>query len=412
MRDDKVYGEYNFGEIMRQNKHLGGVGLIIGVPGKKGDTGHTDTDMLVDIFDNYHSKIHIFTGDSFQTVFTNPKVRLHKVKKPFSDSCFPKRLIGQLYYQLGLAYNIARYSKEIDINYFSVGGELLLIPLLVSTFLKKKKVVFILGSIYRGYLANYPTLFGKMLAGFIRIGQNLGYLLFDRIITLSNLMIKFEKLEKFRNKIIVWHYFFLDTARFRCQNDFTKREKIVGYIGRTSKVKGFLKFINAIPIILSKDTDIRFIIVGDGQQLEEGKEQIKKYGIADKVEFKGWLPREKLPDYLNKIKLLVMPSESEGLPNVLIETMACGAVPMATPVGDIPFLLKDRQTGYVLEDNSPETIAHVVIEALSNKDLSEISRKASKLATELYNFETASKGYNNILREIEVSDEPPKNLIS
>ena len=77
--------------------------------------------------------------------------------------------------------------------------------------------------------------------------------------------------------------------------------------------------------------------------------------VNKNVTLVGWISHDELPSYLNMLKLLVVPSYTEGLPNIVIEAMSCGTPVLATPVGGVPDLIEDGITGFILEDNFPET---------------------------------------------------------
>jgi len=83
-----------------------------------------------------------------------------------------------------------------------------------------------------------------------------------------------------------------------------------------------------------------------------------------------------------------------------IGAMACGTPVLATPVGGIPDVIKDEETGFILEDNSPECIAENVIRALNHPDLDRIVKNARKLIEERYTYEAAVERYRKILENI------------
>lgn len=110
------------------------------------------------------------------------------------------------------------------------------------------------------------------------------------------------------------------------------------------------------------------------RKAEKYKENLNK-----KVELTGWIPHDKLPDYLNMLKLVVLPSYTEGLPNIMLEAMACGTAVLATSVGGIPDVIKDGDTGFIMENNSPECVAENVIMVLNDSNLDRIVKNAKEL---------------------------------
>jgi glycosyltransferase involved in cell wall biosynthesis len=104
-----------------------------------------------------------------------------------------------------------------------------------------------------------------------------------------------------------------------------------------------------------------------------------------------------MPDYFNELKLLVVPSYSEGLPGTLLEAMACGTPALATPVGGIAEVIKDGETGFLLPDNSPQSIAQNVIRVLNYPNLAQIADNARALIEREYSFQAAVERYRRIL---------------
>ena len=131
--------------------------------------------------------------------------------------------------------------------------------------------------------------------------------------------------------------------------------------------------------------------------LNEIKNELMNKGAYDRVELTG---HNELPDNLNELKLLVFPSYSEGLPNIVSESMACGTPVLATPVGGVPDIVKYEETGFIMKNNSPECIARNVIRTLNNSDLNIIVENARKLIEEEYTYEVTVKRYRKMLENI------------
>ena len=128
------------------------------------------------------------------------------------------------------------------------------------------------------------------------------------------------------------------------------------------------------------------------------KEETGDKALYDKVEVPGWISHDKdLTSYLNELKVLVLASYSEGLPAIVQEAMACGVVVLATPVGGIPDLVKDGETGFILEDDSPECIAGNIIRVSERPDLEEISHNARRLIEKEYTFNVIAEKWQHLL---------------
>ena len=85
---------------------------------------------------------------------------------------------------------------------------------------------------------------------------------------------------------------------------------------------------------------------------------------------------------------------------VLLEAMACGTIVLATPVGAIPDYLIDSNTGFIMENNSPQCISKNIIRALSNPNLEQIAENARKFVEKNFSFKKAAKNYHKIIKKI------------
>jgi len=304
------------------------------------------------------------------------------------------RVIEYLYTQLKITYAIIRNLKNIDLWIFFIGGDGLVLPMFILRLFRKKPTLLLSGSTtYVGKIKNDP--FTK----FLLLLSSITYTLSFKIIVYSPNLIKEWNLKKYKNKILVAHRHFLDFNKFKMYKPSEKRENIIGYIGRLGEEKGVLNFVEAIPEILKEKGDIKFLIGGDGQLRDKIEKYIRAENLSDKVKLVGWIPHDKLPDYLNELKLFVLPSYTEGLPNIMLEAMACGTPVLATPVGAIPDIINDGKTGFIMENNSPECIARNVIRALDDPSFNKIAEKALRKVRKKFTFEYVVEKWTKILNE-------------
>ncbi len=108
-------------------------------------------------------------------------------------------------------------------------------------------------------------------------------------------------------------------------------KKVVAFVGRFEPVKNVTLLPDIYHEIERKyQQELTFWAIGDGVQLEETRQLMQAKGV--KCHFTGKVPPEEIPDLLNCVDLLVLPSSLEGLPLVVIEALSCGAHVVATNV--------------------------------------------------------------------------------
>lgn len=106
------------------------------------------------------------------------------------------------------------------------------------------------------------------------------------------------------------------------------------------------------------------------------------------------------------MKLLILPSYSEGLPAVILEAMACGTPVLATSVGGITHLIDDTKTGFIMEDNFPETIARNVTRALKFERLDELAQNARSIIEKEFTYDVSEEKWKMVLQNISKSADP------
>ena len=103
-------------------------------------------------------------------------------------------------------------------------------------------------------------------------------------------------------------------------------------------------------------------LVGTGSQAQALQALAQQLGISERVHFVGQVEQEHLSAYYSAADILVLASSREGLPNVVLESMACGTPVVATAVGGVPELVSLPTAGRLLGQRSPSAIAAAVSE--------------------------------------------------
>ena len=345
---------------------------------------------FIQTLEPFSNKIIAITGNFLE--YSNKKVRIIELK---SSQIRKKELLTKIIVHvvadLQISFNLLKEFRHINIVAFQIGAKVHPLSVLLSKLLRKKIVVFSFSTASKiAQIGKEQGVLNKKEAALYilaNIIEKFTFLLADQIAVESKCVIKFSNMERYRKKISIYGAQFIDLDLFKINKELKDREELVGYIGRLDKVKGGINLAKAIPLILKSHSNIKFLIGGDGVLFDDVVEELKSKGVYDRVRLIREIPHEEVPNYLNEMKLLILPSYSEGIPGIVQEAMACGTPVLATSVGGIPDLIKDGETGFIMEDNSPECIAENVIRALEHPNLDKIVKNARKLIEDEYSYD-------------------------
>jgi glycosyltransferase involved in cell wall biosynthesis len=223
-----------------------------------------------------------------------------------------------------------------------------------------------------------------------------------RLIGLSKSVVKLTQTHyriRFNNIPIVSNP--IDINLFKPAN-FLNNKGYILYVGRLEYRKGVHVLLRAIPSILKKFPQVKFIFIGSDCGMKDyllGK--IAGYGIKDFIEFIDQISRRDLISYYQQSTLCVVPSLWENHPYVILEAMACGKPVIATDVGGIPEIIKDRINGILVPPGSVLSLADSITELLSDKKLQEIlGTNARKFIEDQYAPERVIQRTLNIYKEL------------
>ena len=293
-------------------------------------------------------------------------------------------------------------ARKVDILVFLDQPSVTILPILCAKVLRKKLIITFWGRSSQGVAftsrETLPRLKGTILSAIYKVFEEIACFLASQISVESPNVVNALGLTKYKKKIAINCAPYIDSQIYSVKKDMKERRNVVGYIGRLAWVKGVMNFVQAMPLILKERNDIEFLLGGEGVLSNRIKNELERHNLLPEVKYMGWIPRSDFPHYLNELKLLVLPSHAaEGLPNIIKEAMACGTIVLATPVGGVPDIIKDGETGFILENNSPECIAQKIIMALNHPNLEKVAIKARALVGREFTYEAAVERYKNTL---------------
>jgi glycosyltransferase involved in cell wall biosynthesis len=189
----------------------------------------------------------------------------------------------------------------------------------------------------------------------------------------------------------------LNVETYKCHINLDKRKQSVGFIGRLSAEKGIMPLLEAAKMI--KDSGINFIIAGEGPLKKQVEETIRSPDLSH-VSYIGWIEKIEIIKLLNDIRLFILPSAGEGTPYAVLEAMACGTPVLVTKVGGICDLINDKQSGFILPDLKPKTIAKSITEALNYPELNSVAQRGQDYVRKNYSLSVSVTQWKNVLNEL------------
>lgn len=290
-------------------------------------------------------------------------------------------------------YTIWQMREDLDIILCFIGVYHTPV-LLLGKILGKKNIYFQPGK--RSFSHNDQSPFRKYWHWFLSTLTDLNESLADICLKESYNEINPSRTHFIKKKVRIVK-FFIDSDEFYEIIPLNQRTNIVGFIGRLNLSKGISNFINAAKKY--PDKNVSFIIIGDGELREKIISDLSTIK-SKQIQYISWIAHEEIPEHLNKLRLLVLPSSREGVSNIILEAMACGTPVLAAPVGGTADIIQHKKTGFILPDNSPETITSAIQNALSDPDSNEIADNAKSFIENQYTLSASIKSWRTIIQEL------------
>ena len=177
------------------------------------------------------------------------------------------------------------------------------------------------------------------------------------------------------------------------------RKHIIGAAGRLSTEKGFDVLVAAAERVLRAHPSAGFVLFGDGPERSRLQRRINAAGLSQSFILSGF--RADLDHFLPHFDLLVLPSHTEGLPNVVLEAFAAGVPVVATAVGGTPEVIEDGVSGYLVPPGDAERMADRIGELLTVPEvLPDMGRQGRLRVQEKFGFANQARLYRELLCQL------------
>jgi glycosyltransferase involved in cell wall biosynthesis len=232
----------------------------------------------------------------------------------------------------------------------------------------------------------------------------------DRVVTVCDLDRRQQLRETWRpgSKVVAIHNG-IDIARFQPDAALEQRARaafgvgrgpVLGVIARLAPAKGITHLLKALPELAAKWPELLVLVAGDGPLRHELEAEVAALGVMQHVRFLGH--QTNAVDILRAIDLLVLPSEVESFPLVILEAMAMCRPVVASNVGGVSEAVIDGETGFVVPPRTPQALAAAIERCLLAPNFAEMGMAARQRVAELFTVDVmaakATALYRSLLR--------------
>ena len=202
-----------------------------------------------------------------------------------------------------------------------------------------------------------------------------------------------------RPEQLILAYCGIDVSHFQPNGRQVRAGKAIRILssGRLVEKKGFRYLIEACRLLSNRGEQYECTIAGSGPLEETLREQVSELGLSDRITVTGKpLTQEQLPEFMRSGDIYCLPcvwaadGDVDGLPQMLMEAMACGLPVISTPVTGIPDLVIDGETGLLVQSRNAEQLADALYTLLRDRQLRQrLAQQGRAFVTEQFNIKTS-----------------------
>jgi glycosyltransferase involved in cell wall biosynthesis len=173
------------------------------------------------------------------------------------------------------------------------------------------------------------------------------------------------------------------------------------FVGRLSKIKGLDLLLDGFALFHQEVPEARLLIAGDGEERKAIENKISFMGLKEMVHLLGNVARNRLPQILNAADIFVLTSVAEGVPNAILEAMACGLPVVATDVGGISEVVKSGVNGFLIDTRQPSNVVEMLKQALEKQE--SLGQGAIVTINKNYSIKSVARKTESLLEEVVLS---------
>lgn len=168
-------------------------------------------------------------------------------------------------------------------------------------------------------------------------------------------------------------------------------DKIVLFVHRIVERKGAHYIPEVARAVTGRVPQVKFIVAGDGPYFDRLKLKIAEDGLGDKTVLLGWVPNREIMKLYAIADIFIMPSEEEGFPRVLLESMAMGVPFVAADVGGTGDICSGKQKKYIFPVGDIESFSKGVIEIIESPEVSKLLQEEGLINVKRFSADRVCK---------------------
>tara|TARA_Y100000589_G_scaffold88069_1_gene82302 strand:+ start:405 stop:1547 length:1143 start_codon:yes stop_codon:yes gene_type:complete len=351
---------------------------------------------------NVKFNVYVFTYGTFENEIDFEYVKIKYLKKP-------RTLIFRYlkFYFLSI-FKLNKFIDENNITIVSAKEPIsALNPVLLKILFKKKiKIIIENHGNFKSQLLEQRD--NAYISKFIFLTEFIVKFVFKHVDILRGVNEQNSNyFKKYNSNLKIYNFpAWIDSSIFLPRSSEERKDLL--FVGNIIKRKGVYFLIDSLSTFLLENQNIKLRIVGkkeDFKYYEKINNFINKKKLQKSVIFLGEIKQEKIAEYMNSSKILIMASSSEGLPRVLIEAGFCGLPSIASNIDGIydPFSLKGGTLVYEL--NSQNEFMENVYSLYNNEALwVELSKQSLKLSEEIAGKGSFAQNWEDLINVMELDE--------
>jgi glycosyltransferase involved in cell wall biosynthesis len=174
------------------------------------------------------------------------------------------------------------------------------------------------------------------------------------------------------------------------------------YVGRFNTFKNVVTLVEAVGRLNQMDVgSFELELVGEGEQRPVLERMVSELGLTRKVHFSGWVARDRIADCYRSADIFVTSTTWEGMPNTVLEAMACGLPIVGTQASGLHELVREGVNGHLVPIKDPNALAEALARLIDNGyERRRMGRESRKLAEREFAWDYIAQQYVKVYEQV------------